>query len=410
MKHAWILNHYAIEPGGAGGTRHYNLAKNLPAYGWTASIIAASVELNSGRQRLGPREKVRLEKFGGVPFLWLRTPEYHGNGGGRLLNMLIYSARVLWPSATKSLASPDVIIGSSVHPFAAFSGALLARRHKVPFIFEVRDLWPQTLIDLGRIKESSLTAWAMRRLEGWLYRKANRITVLLPRAADYIARYGISAEKVVWIPNGVELSEFPDPGPPISEPGKPFTMMYFGAHGQANGLDVLIKALSRACQRYSANRTRLRLIGDGPLKPTLQELAKTLGLNNDVISFESSVLKQDIPRIASEADAFVLVVRNAPNLYKYGISMNKLFDYMAGRRPVLIASAAANNPIADSMCGITVEPDNPDALAEGIIKLANLSYTERLAMGERGRRHVESQYSYESLAARLVKTLNEVLP
>ena len=160
MKNVWILNHYAQEPGGAGGTRHYSLAKHLVDYGWKASIIAASVELNTGRQRLSPGEKRRLSKFGNVPFLWVRTPRYKGNGGGRMINMLMYSLRVLLPWTTRKLDRPDVIIGSSVHPFAAAAGAILARRFRVPFVFEVRDLWPQTLVDLGRLQEKSIiTGW-----------------------------------------------------------------------------------------------------------------------------------------------------------------------------------------------------------------------------------------------------------
>lgn len=404
MKHVWILNHYANEPGGAGGTRHYNLAKNLPEHGWTASIIAASVELNSGRQRLGPRETVRLEKFGGIPFLWVRTPGYHGNGSGRLLNMLAYSVRVLWPSATKSLASPDVIIGSSVHPFAAFSGALLARRHKVPFVFEVRDLWPQTLIDLGRIKQDSFVARAMRWLERWLYRRANRIIVLLPRAADYIARYGISAEKVVWVPNGVELSEFPDPGPSTNESGKPFTLMYFGAHGQANGLDNILQAMQLVMAESGDKDIRLRMIGDGPQKQALQDLAKQLQLNN--VSFEPPVRKSNIPRLAAEADAFIFNLVDAP-VFRYGISSNKLYDYMAGARPIIFCCDAANNPVLDAQCGLTVPPANPIALAAAIIMLSTMELMKRNQYGRNARSNVESRHGFDVITTDLVAVLNK---
>src|SRR5512138_659793 len=148
MKQVWILNHYAQEPGGPGGTRHYSLAKYLPRYGWQAQIIAASVELNTGRQRLGPREIFRLEKFGEASFLWLKTPTYKGNSARRLLNIFFYTVQTLLPY-TKKLPSPHVVIGSSVHPFAAWAGAMLAKRHGTPFIFEVRDLWPQSLVDIG---------------------------------------------------------------------------------------------------------------------------------------------------------------------------------------------------------------------------------------------------------------------
>lgn len=149
MKNIWILNHYATYPGGVGSSRHYYLAKCLKSLGWSATIIAASVEHQTGIQRLKFGEGQRIDEINGVPFLWLRTPVYKGNGAGRLKNILAYTWSVLQPNATKELPRPDVIVGSSVHPFAAVAGALLARRLSVPFIFEVRDLWPQTLIDLG---------------------------------------------------------------------------------------------------------------------------------------------------------------------------------------------------------------------------------------------------------------------
>lgn len=402
-----MLNHYAIEPGGAGGTRHYQLAEYLPAYGWRTSILAASVELNSGRQRLDAHEKHRIQIFGGVPFLWVRTPRYKGNGGGRMLNMLVYSWRVLLPATTHGLDKPDVVIGSSVHPFAALAGAVLARRYHVPFVFEVRDLWPQTLIDLGRLRERSLVTRGMRWLEKWLYRRADRIVTLLPRAVDYIAPLGIDPAKVVWISNGVDLQGFPDPGPCVVKPDDVFTLMYFGSHGQANGLDVLLKAMALVSNTPDSPCVRLLMIGNGPLKPALRQLAVDLGLGDERVTFLDAVGKREIPKVAVEADAFVITVLDVPGLYRFGISMNKLFDYMAGRRPIIIASAAINNPVEDAQCGLTVPPGDPAALAEAIVTMARASESQRALWGARGRRHVEERYGYDYLAERLANVLDD---
>lgn len=404
MKQVWILNHYALEPGGAGGTRHFNLAANLPANGWQATVIAASVELNSGRQRLIRGEMRRLEKYAGIPFLWIRTPEYEGNNGGRMINMLSYTVRVLLPSYTKGLPKPDVVVGSSVHPFAAWAGAILARRHRVPFVFEVRDLWPQTLIDLGRLKERSLTSFMLRYLEKWLYRQAIRIVVLLPRAVDYIVPLGISEKKVVWIPNGVDLSSFATNTSLSSVAGSPFVLMYFGAHGQANGLDNILQAMKLVHEQVAPGTIKLRMIGDGPLKSDLVRLMENMGLNN--VSFESTVPKKDIPKVASEADAFVIAVLNKPLLYRYGISMNKLFDYLAAERPIVIASNAINNPVADAGAGLTVPPGDPKSLAKAVIELSRMSIEERRQLGVSGRKYVEENHGFDRLAERLATTLN----
>lgn len=406
MKNVWILNHYAVAPGESGGTRHYQLAKYLATHGWRTSILAASVDFTSGVQRLNPPEARRLELLGGIPFLWVRTPRYKGNGGGRMLNMLAYAWRVLLPATVRGLDAPDVVIGSSVHPFAALAGALLASRHRVPFVFEVRDLWPQTLIDLGRLGRHSPVAYVMRWLEKWLYSRASRIVTLLPRAVDYIAPLGIDPGKVLWISNGVDIEAFPTPSLPIPEPGV-FRLMYFGSHGQANGLDVLLRAMALVKSNVDAPQVQLRLIGEGTMKPALMNMANSLGLGVEWVSFEAPVKKSDIPRLASEADAFVITVLNAPNLYRYGISMNKLFDYMAGRRPIIIASAAINNPIEDAQCGLTVPPDDPVALAAAIVRMAKTPLAQREDWADRGRQHVESYYGYASLAGRLATALDE---
>jgi glycosyltransferase involved in cell wall biosynthesis len=370
--------------------------------GWEATIIAASVEHGTGRQRLLSSELSRLESDGGIPFLWVNTPGYVGNGSGRIRNMLAFTRSVLKRKSTSSLPRPDVVIGSSVHPFAALAGALLARRFKVPFVLEIRDLWPQTLIDMGRLREKSLLAYLLRRLELWLYRRASKIIVLLPRAWEYIVPLGISKDRVVWIPNGVDLGLFPASSAP--QASEAFTLMYFGAHGQANGLDVVLKAMHQLQQMPEAKNIRLRLIGDGPLKPRLIDMAEQLELSN--VSFEPAVAKSQIPRLASQADAFVIAVLDLPGLYKYGISMNKLFDYMAAMRPVIMASAAANNPIAEANAGLSVKPGDPLALAGAIVQMACLSSEERQQMGNAGRRYVEQNHSFQILAKRLADVLN----
>lgn len=403
MKSVWILNHYAQEPSGPGGTRHHSLAKYLSRYGWEASIIAASVELNTGRQRLASTEAYRLEKYGDVPFLWIKTPTYQGNGLGRIVNMLAYTVRVLVPHYTSKLPRPDVIIGSSVHPFAAWAGAMLAKRYDRPFIFEVRDLWPQTLIDLRRISEKSIRAHLLRGLEKWLYRHAARILVLLPRANDYIEPLGISGEKIVWLPNGIDFSEFPILPPPVTS--KVFVLMYFGAHGHANGLDNVLLAMAILRERTLPLPVHLRLIGDGPLKHALVQQAGRMGLTN--VSFEPPVSRNRIPSLAAEADGFLFNLVEA-EIFKYGVSSNKLFDFMAGARPIIFCSKAANNPVQEAMAGISLDPGDPWALADAVEHLLHMTPAERDQMGRNARCYVEKNHDYAMLAEKLAFLLESV--
>lgn len=404
MKQVWILNHYAQEPGGAGGTRHFHLSKYLKEHGWEATLIASSVDHGVGNQRLIDGESHAQKIFSNVRFLWIRTSVYVGNGSGRIRNMLEYSWRVLIKKNTAELPRPDAVIGSSVHPFAAVAGYLLARRYKVPFVFEVRDLWPQTLIDMGILKSTSLMAWLLRKLELWIYKRAARIVVLLPKAWEYIVPLGITKDKVIWIPNGVDLELFPRLVPAVAS--IKFSLMYFGSHGQANGLANLLAAMKIVQDSAGASHINLRLIGQGPLKKKLQLEAQALNLGN--VTFEDAVPKNKIAALAAQADAFVISVLDLPGLYRYGISMNKLFDYLASERPIIIASAAANNPVKESGAGLTVPPNNPIALAAAILKLADTPLSVRQEMGSKGRIHVENNYSYDLLASKLAQTLNLV--
>lgn len=404
MKQVWLLNHYAQEPGGAGGTRHFHLAEHLKAYGWQATVIAASVDHGTGRQRMAVGEPTRLDTIKGVPFLWINTPTYVGNSGGRVKNMLAYTFRVLLKGTTSSIPKPDVVVGSSVHPFAAIAGAWLARRHRVPFVFEVRDLWPQTLIDMGRLKEKSLVTWALRKLELWLYRRAAKTIVLLPQAWKYIVPLGIPQDRVVWIPNGVDLSLFPEPSP--AKPSDKFTLMYFGAHGGANGLDNVLRAMRELQHMPDAGHICLRLIGDGPLKLKLVEMANELELMN--VMFESPVPKSQIPELAAQADAFVFNLIDAP-VFRFGISSNKLFDFMAAGRPIIFSCDSSNNPVADSKAGFSAPPGQPEALANAILQVAALSAEDRYAMGKAGREYVEQNHRFDLLAKRLADTLDAVV-
>lgn len=399
-----MLNHYAQVPSGPGGTRHFSLARHLPAFGWRATIVAASVDHMTGRQRLEPGRSRLLEDVDGVPFLWLRTREHAGNGVNRLLNMMDFTRAALAAESAEAIEPPDAIIGSSVHPFAAWAGRRLARRYKVPFIFEVRDLWPQSLIDIGRISPWHPLTVLLRRLELSLYRSAHAIIILMPGAADYIRKLGIPPEKIVWIPNGVEIE--PNVLPKLKVKDSPFTLMYLGAHGEANGLDNVLRAMKMVEARLGHDAVELRLVGDGPRKPALMELSRELSLRG--VRFHDPVPKSSIPSVIAEADALIFNLVDAP-VFKYGISSNKLFDYLAAERPVIFAANAANNPVAEAGAGLSVAADDPEALAAAIAAMAAIPEADRVRMGKAGREYVARTHGVQALAEKLAGVLDESL-
>ena len=401
----WIVNHYAKSPTESGGTRHFDLARRLRELGWETWIFAASVELNTQRQRLEKHEQTRSETIDGVNFRWLKTPGYQGNGIGRMVNMLTFAWKVLVRKSTADLERPSLVIGSTVHPLAAASGALLARRHRVPFIFEVRDIWPETLIALGRTRKHSPFAVLLSMLERWLCRQACRVVSVLPGYGDYVRDRNIPAREVVHVPNGVNLDNI---GEPLAyRKQDTFRITYLGAHGAANDLQTLVRAMEIIELEHGIASIECHLIGAGPMKQALADYCAGKGMKQ--VIFQPPVNKNAIAATASDTQAFVLCGRKLPSLYKYGISMNKIPDYMAMGRPVIIAIESANNPVIEADAGICVRPEDPGELAGSIMKMAQMGEAELRAMGLRGRRYVEREHDMKLLAKRLADVMEQCL-
>ena len=401
----WIINHYAQSPAGSGSTRHYDLARHLRDLGWETWIFAASIELNTQKQRLEKHEHSRSETVGGVNFRWLKTPGHHGNGIARIINMLAFSWKVLGKKATADLERPALVIGSTVHPLAAASGALLARRHRVPFIFEVRDIWPETLIALGRTRRRSPFAVLLGMLERWLCRQACRVVSVLPGYGNYVRDRNIPAPEVVHIPNGVNLDNI---GEPLAyKKQDTFRITYLGAHGTANDLQTLVRAMEIIELTHGLASIECQLIGAGPMKQALADYCAERGMKQ--VIFHPPVNKNAIATTASATQAFVLCGRKLPSLYKYGISMNKIPDYMTMGRPVIIAIESVNNPVVEADAGISVRPEDPEELAGSIMKMAQMSEAELRAMGLRGRQYVEQTHDMKLLAKRLADVMDQCL-
>lgn len=405
MKHVWIVSQYASCPADKGGlTRHYSLAQHLASYGWKATIIAASTQHPSGLQRFTSDNKIITEEIGGVQFVWVRAPNYHGNGVDRIRNMLSFSWRSSSLASFHGIDKPDVIIGSSPHLGAACSAAILSSRLKVPFLFEVRDLWPQALIDMGRLSERSFVSLILKRIERFLYERSKRIIILWPHIDKYINEIGLDGRKAVWISNGVDMANYPKPLMPSKSDD--FTLMYLGAHGGANALENVIYAMDLVQNKYAASHIKLRMIGEGPDKPRLKQLAKELKLTN--IIFEDAVAKSLVPSLAAEADAFLFNLIAAP-MFRYGISPNKLFDYMASARPIIFSCNGSNNLVEEAKCGLSVPPGDPTKLSEAIIQLSKMTQSDRQQMGANAYSMMLEQYDYVILSKKMAGILDEVI-
>lgn len=407
-KNVWILNHYAKTPDMAGGTRHFDLSQELIKKGYKVTIFASGFDHNSKKYiKINSKEYFKIENYNGICFVWLNTIPYYGNDWRRILNMISYGVRVL--SVCRGIEKPNVIIGSSVHPFAVLAAWWLARRYKARFVFEVRDLWPQTAVEMGSIKSTGIPAKILYAWEKFMYKKAEKIIVLLPYAKNYIEKLGIDSKKIVWIPNGVDLNQFDKSVhiDPSSEAAKvfekykdKFKVVYTGAHGPANGLDTVIDAAYFLFKKLE--NIHFFLIGDGIEKKKLIQKAKEKAIDN--ITFLDPVPKSQVPAILQCSDLLIFCLRDL-GIYKYGISLNKMYDYFASGEPVIMAGNTVNDVVREARAGITVEPENPEALAEGIVKILEMAPEEREKLGANGRVYVEKYHSIRVLGDILEKIL-----
>ena len=194
----------------------------------------------------------------------------------------------------------------------------------------------------------------------------------------------------------MDLAQASEPRPAKVHP-RPFSVVYTGQHGVANSLDTVLEAA-----RLLNDDVEFRLYGDGVAKPQLLEKAARLKLTNVV--FENPVPKEQVSEIQQAADAVLLMIRDSP-LWEDGFSPNKLYDYLASGRPVIFAAQVSHNPVAESSAGITIRPEDPKALAEGIVGLTTISAEARDEMGRRGRDLVASTYDLPVVAQNLARVL-----
>jgi glycosyltransferase involved in cell wall biosynthesis len=399
----WLVNQFALPPSQPGGTRHHALARELIRRGHEVTIIASSFN-HAARMQLNCTEgrQYTLDKFDGVPFLLLRVPSYD-RALSRLWNMFVFAFKLWIGVGIRRLQQPEIIIGSSVTLLAAFSAERLAKRFNVPFVLEIRDLWPQTLIDLG------MKAWHPAVLffgviEKYLYRHADKIVTLLPNGIEHMEPKGARPSDVTWIPNGVDFDRAPRPYPPT--PSNRFTVLYTGSHGLSDALDSVLDAAA-ILNKTAPGRFLFRIVGNGPTKAALRNRATAERITN--IVFEEPVPKLQVFSLLLEADTFIITAKKT-DLYRYGISPNKLHEYMAAGRPTIFAGNSFNNPIAEARAGITVMPEDATAIAGAVETLAAMSASERWNMGLRAREYVQEHHNFVLLGQRLEQVLLSALP
>jgi glycosyltransferase involved in cell wall biosynthesis len=397
---AWIVNQYAVTPEMPGGTRHIELAELLRLHGWQGVVFATPFNhsLGASLRDISPRRPVLTEDVDGVVFRWLYSTPYRGNSSRRYLNMVSFMVAVVLAGVRQP--RPDIVIGSSPHLLAACGAWILARWHRRPFVLEVRDIWPDALVELGL--RSPLVISPLRLIERFLYARARRIVALTEGIERQIVAKGVPSNKLVLIPNAA-LKPRPIDGArrrarraALGWDGK-VVAVWVGAHGVANGLDLVVEAGRRLADD---RRVMLVLVGDGPEKPRLRELAADL----PNVVFCDPLPKREVGELLGAADIGIMV--NRPTEQSTGQRPNKLFDYMAAALPIVSNLPGECRRLVDEAgVGVSVPPEDAASLAEAIRRLAD-DPAGRAEMGRRGFQHVAQAHSREDTAVVLAATLD----
>jgi glycosyltransferase involved in cell wall biosynthesis len=396
----WMINQYAGSPWHGMEYRHYHLARALAERGHRVVVVSGSHSHLFTRPPRVSRPFTR-QVIDGVTYCWVAVPRYGpAISVGRVLNMAAFAA-ALEALPTSRLPRPDAILVSSPSLFPVPIAARWARRFGARLVFEVRDIWPLTLQELGGLSSRHPLIAAMQRLEDYGYRTADSVVSVLPGAGPHMVERGMNPAKFHYLPNGIDLDGARRSGGPPAAirdavgPGA-FTVGFVGTLGRANVLETLIDA----ARLVDPEEVRVVVVGHGPERSQLMERAA--GARN--VAFVGPIPKGDVPAALQLFDACYVGYRRSP-LYRFGVSPNKLYDYMAAGRPVLFAADAANQPVQEADCGLTVAPEDPAALAGAISSLATASEAERTRLGANARAYVERHHDYHRLADELAEIL-----
>lgn len=407
-----LINHYA------GSTRHgmeyrpYYLAREWVRAGHRVQIVASAYSHVRATQPAGVTDAAVEEDIDGITYRWLPTPPYPGNGVKRVINIWHF-LRQVWTDARRLVSTfqPNVVIASSTYPMDIWVARRIARMARAKLVFEVHDLWPLSPIELGGMSPRHPFIQLCQKAENDAYRDADVVVSMLPKVHTHMASHGLDLRKLHIVPNGITLDEWNDTPPALREDAlqaidaarvRGATVVgYAGSMGLPNALDTLLDAAALLKDDPSLH---IVLIGDGLERERLVRRIADEGLNN--VQWLPPIPKAMVPAFLAQVDIAYIGWQRTP-IYRFGIAPNKLMDYMMARRPVLHSVEAGNDPVSDARCGLTVPPESPRAVADGLRQLAAVPAYERLAMGERGRAFVLAHHTYPVLAQRFIAAVSD---
>lgn len=412
-KNVWIWNHYATNMFFDKAGRHYWFAENLIEAGYKPTIFCASTNHFSNSHVSVINGDFSEKKVNDIPFVFVRTNEYNGNGKKRLLNMFSFYQNLFGVSKEyiEKNGKPDVIIASSVHPLTLIAGIKIAKQIGVPCICEVRDLWPESLIAYGTLKRNSIIAKILYQGEKWIYKKADAVIITWEGGKQYITDQGWDSEielnKIKYISNGVIMNTFDVNSQKYEINDDDLNdctyknIVYTGSIRKVNNLGSLLDAAKIINEKD--NKIRFLIYGSGNEKSNLEQRCLDEGITN--VIFKGRVEKKMVPSILKKSYANVLH-NSSTSLDKYGQSQNKFFEYLAAGKCVIQTYTTGYSILEKYSCGISATEQTPDRIAEIVLDVcSNEEMAKRMGANARQAAH---EFDFKKLTSKLVDIINNV--
>lgn len=404
----WLINHYAVPPKYYPLARQTYFAKYLMAMGHTVTIFAASSVHNSDVNLITDGRKWREETVEGVHYVYIKCCDYQGNGLKRIYNICEFAWKL--PGVCKQFPKPDAIVATSMPPTSCAMGVRMGRKWSCKTVAEIADLWPESIVAYGIAGPHNPAVLALRRLEKWIYKRADALVFTMEGAYDYITEQGwekdIPRSKVHYINNGVDLEQFDYnkehfrvEDPALDDPDT-FKVVYTGSIRKVNNLGLLLDA----AKCVNDPRVKFLIWGDGDEREALEQRVRDENISNVV--FKGKVEKKYIPSIVSRAN-LNFAHNSFTYLFNYGISFNKLFDYFAAGQPILCDFPCRYNPAINYGAGMEVRDARPQEIATVIGQLAKLPAEQRRLMGAKARRAAED-YDFKCLTDKLMAVIESI--
>lgn len=398
------IDHYAGSPSLGMEYRPHAMAERWIAAGHDVTILAGTYS-HLRQQNLTASSDGEEQVVDGVPFRLIRTREYEGNGVGRILSWVDFVGKG-WRDARRIAKAlrPDVVIASSTYPMDTWLAARVARVAKAKLVHEVHDLWPLTPMELGGYSPSHPLMWLMGRAERSAYKNSAVVVSILPNIEPHVRSLGIDTP-VVHVPNGIEAVSDPQAAPEavieliddLHAEGEK-VVGYAGGMATSNAMDDFVAAMGLLTDKSIT----AVLIGDGLLRPDLEAQANQLGAK---VRFVGSIPKAQVGDALSRMDALYIGSKKS-SLYEYGVSANKIFDYMLTGVPIINAFATDHSPLVEAGCTITAAAEDPASIAAGIEEATSLAPIMAKKLGDQGRAFVLSRHDLDQLAEDFLAALN----